>query len=371
MIVCFKCPPNTKDELDKLVSRGTYRDHSEAIVSAIQNLLLVHEEVEAQGAVVIGAAMPAESIAGVEGFSDDRALGHVAVDQRAERIATGVPELFSRVSLSSSPPTVLPVPPSEYANARDVPIDRWIFGQFSKLLPAKASCRALSHIAKDHEAGFELNKVAGRIAVDASLLADYLSELDEKNGATRDDSLALGFPTNGHNADRSRMRYASQFVGTMTKQGELWGLLSALRMVDVVGGRRVQLTDAGWRFAQLRNPVLDDRQAGPRFAADEVQFLIAHICAHVPEEDFAFRTILTAVRDNANTPQALDRTFHELVPRKRRAELSDAFLSTQRTGVVSRLKELGLLDRVRDGVRVSYVVTDAGAEYLAGTRVSI
>jgi hypothetical protein len=48
--------------------------------------------------------------------------------------------------------------------------------------------------------------------------------------------------------------------------------------------------------------------------------------------------------------------------------LSDAFITTQRTGAVSRLNELGLIGRRREGNRVNYFVTTYGNEYLQRTQ---
>jgi hypothetical protein len=45
-------------------------------------------------------------------------------------------------------------------------------------------------------------------------------------------------------------------------------------------------------------------------------------------------------------------------------KLSQSFLASQRSGAVSRMSDLNLVSRVRDGIRVSYVLTDEGTAFL-------
>jgi hypothetical protein len=45
--------------------------------------------------------------------------------------------------------------------------------------------------------------------------------------------------------------------------------------------------------------------------------------------------------------------------------LSESFLASQRSGAISRMEDLRLVLRVRDGVRVFYDVTDIGERYMA------
>src|SRR5262249_13534175 len=161
-----------------------------------------------------------------------------------------------------------------------------------------------------------------RIAGEASDLADYLAELDSRLSLQREDSLALGFPSTGENADRSRLRYATQFVASMTKDGTPWGLLPSLGLAAVTtdDGAKIQLTNVGWRFAVLENPVLDGGGGPDRFSPTETSFLLEHIASSVPNEDFAYRTILEAVRSGKVTPERLDRVCQEYVPANLRRE---------------------------------------------------
>src|SRR5262249_26497182 len=148
------------------------------------------------------------------------------------------------------------------------------------------------------------------IASQAVQLGDYLRELDDKHRLSRDEALAVAFPISQSDAtDKARLRYANQFVGAVNKQGQLSGLLADFKLVSLLPGKepRIRWPKAGETFAILENPILNVR---PPFTSNlgesEIRFLVEHIRSHVPAEDFAYRTILNACSEGANTPEMLD-----------------------------------------------------------------
>jgi hypothetical protein len=380
MVICFKCSSSTKRKLDDLLGNGTFADYSEIVTAAIDSFSVLYAEVQHKGSVVVGEvgatsglALPSQP----PGPSDPpqasdhsvgtQAAGSEVLAQAPEREVTRrtVPTLFTRSSVTEVPGELGPTPPDVFFAGQAVPVDRWIFGQFSKLLPAKASCRGIANLYPPPSAGFEIEKIASKIAKEAALLGGYLSARDRESESARDDAWAIGFPSGESKADRSRLRYANQFVGSIGKQGTLTGLLIDLKLINLAkhGTKRILLTRAGWDFAQLENPVLDGIHGEGKFSNAEVAFLLEHIRRHVPVEDFAVRTLLAAMRTGSDTPEKLDVVCREHIPVKRRKEVTDAVVTTQRTGAISRMVDLGLVARRRDGVRVSYVVTEQGNRY--------
>jgi hypothetical protein len=69
-------------------------------------------------------------------------------------------------------------------------------------------------------------------------------------------------------------------------------------------------------------------------------------------------------------PEQLDAALREFVSQERRDDLKPAFLSSQRSGAISRMSDLGLVSRVRDGVKVSYALTGQAEDYLVTGRVA-
>jgi DNA-binding HxlR family transcriptional regulator len=80
----------------------------------------------------------------------------------------------------------------------------------------------------------------------------------------------------------------------------------------------------------------------------------------VPAEAFAFRTLIQAIAEGAITPDKLDEALRVHVPTETNRSLSPSFLTSQRSGALSRMADLGLIARKRKGVRVSYTITPAG-----------
>jgi hypothetical protein len=261
------------------------------------------------------------------------------------------------------------LPGDMWAPGQTVPLDRWVLGQHNRLLPAKVNARALIRLFLESPKGLPIAQTAERIAAEAAALGDYLSALDETRKVARDDALATAFPTTAEDSDKGRTRYANQFVIYQNRRGELSGLMVDLKLVNVVVQRKDRLivpTEVAWEFAKLPNPVLDAGLDGgaEKFTPAERSLLLRHIAASVPVEAFAYRAILEAVRDGNNSPDKIDAALKTHVAEDRAEELSQSFLASQRSGAVSRMSDLGLIERQREGVRVSYALTEEGQAFL-------
>lgn len=373
MIICFNCEKRTQAILDRLVESGQYEDYTEAIVAALDAFSVLQSEVDDRGVLILserepdqGASSPRSALA----KSALRSSANASLGSSPKPTAWSVPALFRLEDMGKMPSTVPELPDDVWARNERVPLDRWVFGQFNKLLPAKANCRALAHLLADSPRGIPIDTAPEFIASAALDLGDYLRHLDEVTGATRDDTLATAFPVSGQGpkTEKSRLRYASQFVASVNKHGQMSGLLIDFKLINQTTERkpRILLTEPGWQFAELKNPVLDTEPGGngSKFSPAEREFLMDHVATSVPAEDFAYRTILTMIGDGTNTPDDIDRALRKFVDNIDGRSLSDSFLSSQRSGAISRMSDLEMIKRIRDGVRVSYEVTDTGRTYL-------
>lgn len=357
MIICIDVSQRTKDDLERLLEVGKYRDYSEAVAVAVTNQLLLHNHAADATATV----MTPETLV-VKGKPDPKKKVFEAAPTPTE--GPGVPAIFSFTGGISRPETFAPYPNDAFAVGQEVPVDRWIFGQHNKLLPVKATCRALAALmGTEQHTALSLAKTAADIASEAVKLGDYLRHMDNESGVHRDDALSFAFPySDSPNGDKSRLRFANQFVASFTKQGTITGLPIELKLVNRDHSRtpRLLLTEAGWRFAELRNPILDDQKDArePRFTNDEIDFLLVHIRSRVPAEAFAYRAVLGAISSGANTPGKLDDALEEHLSKRDEKPFTRAFLTTQRAGVISRMIDLGLIQRIRDGLNVTYALTE-------------
>ena len=106
-----------------------------------------------------------------------------------------VPELFLLDNQITSSIPVTTQPTDVWIRGDEVPLERWIFGQHNKLLPAKASCRALASLTARSEKGIPLQEAADLISREATVLGQFLVHHDERKGAIRSDALATAFPS--------------------------------------------------------------------------------------------------------------------------------------------------------------------------------
>ncbi len=413
MIICFECPSATRDELDRLVAKGSYRDYGEVIVAAVRNQALMEQEVAETGPIVINRSAPQQKLT-----SPDGAVSFMAVmgepgptapvlvpeaergtrrnetdipnnsikgdESRPAAVASSarhlaVPDSFKLYRFPMEPPNgLVRLPTDKLRPGQRVLLDHWVLGQYNRLLPAKANARALIRLfVEEHPKGFpilEIRETANRVAEEAAKLGDYLAMLDRSRERSRDDALATAFPrTTGEDAHKGRSRYARQFVVYRDGGGKLSGLMWDLKFVSVVTTRKddklIVPTRVAWEFARLKNPVLDSSVSDTtqKFSPTEQKILLDHIIRSVPNEVFAFRAILEAVAAQKKTPEKIDKALKAYVDDSRAQELSKSFFASQRTGAISRMNDLGLIVRERDkddGVSVKYVLTKRGREFL-------
>lgn len=369
MIICFDIQRETKEKMDEMIRGGHYADYSELVSIAVNNQHLLHGSPRTPGAAIMPYVLSASPTFKDQGAESASGNGDQIAANSPGQGRVFVPDIFLR-SQGDYQIGVAPLPNDVFARGMTVTADRWLFGQHNKLLPAKANVRALANIlARDNKSnGADLDEASREIAIAASDLGDFLRKMDLRLERSRDDSAALAFPSSEpNNSDKSRLRYANQFVGSVSREGRMTGLLVDLKLVNVDRHKppRIRLTDAGLRFALLNNPILDDFKEGQdKFTLEETDFLISHIHEHVPVEQFAYAATLTAIQSGNDTPESLDRSLKPYLPERKDKPFTDAFLTTQRAGVISRMVDLGLVTRTRAGSNVTYVVTDKGKLFI-------
>ena len=367
MVVCFKCSAATKDQLDSLMKLGKYRNYSEAISLALSNQLLLQSSGTNQAHVFEAESEPSPVMATITEPSQEKlsASSRRPLPQfdPSDLAHYGVPDIFTTCPVQPAGP-IAPSPENTKSKDKEVPESEWIFGQYNKLLPAKVSCRALANLLVGTD-GLDINTTAIKVANEAAYLGLHFVMLERRHHRGRDELLSTAFPGNS-NPDKGRIRYANQFVAAINKQGQLSSLLVSLKLIGRLSdhGTKIALTQVGWDFAILRNPMLDDRDENPssRFSEEETTFLLDHIVSTVPEERFAYTTILRALSKKHDTPEKLRIALAAL--EEGSGQWSPAFFANQRSGAISRMADLDLLVRDRDGVRVKYITTERGKKFL-------
>ena len=352
MIICFACSSETRHQLDTLRQREGHSSYQDVIQHAVALYHDLASQIGDTGVLVLPEPTEARAVASEP---------QVATTESPPGI--GVPEIFS-LSPRGNGPSASGVTRAEAG----VTVKQWIFGQYNKLLPMKAGLRAMASLIAHSGATIDPTQDLEEASVAAAGLAEHLRAKDERCELNRDEYLATGFPS--READSSSLRrFRTQFMFDVSGAGRLHGLPAEYGLLGFASDGLedgICLTEAGWTFCQMPNPVLDDEgESCERFSPEEIAFLTEHIEGNVPAERAAFWAVAEGVEAGADTPTDLDHYILAMLPPAREKDPTHSFLSTQRSGVVSRLGDLGLIARKRKGVRVQYVITESGSDLLA------
>jgi energy-coupling factor transporter ATP-binding protein EcfA2 len=135
---------------------------------------------------------------------------------------------------------------------------------------------------------------------------------------------------------------------------------------DITDRARRRITDAGLAFAELYNPLLDDGpDADEPLSAEERSFYLDHAKENLDDEYAAMVKTAQAVNEGNNRPTSLTEHIAEL-----NTDWSQSQADTMRSGLVSRMYELGLISRERVGQRgIAYNLTETGESLLDDTEV--
>ena len=244
-----------------------------------------------------------------------------------------------------------------------------LWGQYNKIFPVKLVVRRLANaIQEQNEDGtstpqdgtqwVELDhfrKETGGLARKYGL---QIQKYDKKQSRGRGEKLSAGLPT-GEDAEKSVGRFQTHFIGRPKQDGSIAGAAPSLLFVNISDEdvSQIGITEAGLAFAELFNPLLDmGPDADETLAAEERDFYMDHVRENLPEEYKAMVTAANAMHRGDNRPENLTDRIAEL-----QESWSESKANTMRSGIVSRMHELGLVKRERVGQRgVAYTLTNKG-----------
>jgi len=229
--------------------------------------------------------------------------------------------------------------------------DTIIWGQYNKFFPIKFGLRYLCYkIENDNKKFVSLNEFQAECAKKASQMKDFLILIDQKKHNKRGDKLSDGLPDNNENSHR---RYIGQVLGFRTSKGDPVGGIPTLGFAEIFGNQ-IGISKYGLDFAKIENPILDFCQDNPTLLSkDEQKFLINHIKDHLPEETKAIKFVLKLISENKNTPSLINLELSNY------SGIGDK-ANTIRTGLLSRIHDLGLINRENIGINSYYKITDFG-----------
>jgi Arc/MetJ-type ribon-helix-helix transcriptional regulator len=395
MLAYFNLKRENKRRLDEMVEGGRFENYGEAINAAIEHLHQLDKQVQRNKGLLIVGEEDGNEKSGISSSVSGEPTDETSVeldggteemgDERLERPSqrrlvqadegtralhldpASIPDLMERPSPEQKPSSDLAAPPTEETLKGPVAPKNWIFGQFNRFLPLKATARVLSNQLIQGQSYFHSEETSDYVSSIAASLNGYLEQIDKTFDLKRAEKVSTAFPDSEAPKSKSRRRFAEQFVVEVGKKNkEYRGMPAAYRLITTDNPDQFQLCESMWEFAILENPVLDQPVSGEgkpdRLSLEEREWILDYIRRHVPEEVYTFTVLLQAIRNGANTPGDLDRYLARNI--EGADSISDSYLSSQRSGALARMTDLSLMERHREGVHVRYAVADRARTFL-------
>ncbi|MFC7007775.1 hypothetical protein [Halalkalicoccus salilacus] len=355
MKLVINIPDSLVGRIKQVVDDEGYENPQEFVTTAIENQLEL-EESDVEGFKTLDEAV-AELDAGAPETSDEPGLDldDVGTDGLSQREYHTVPTV--------TPPDEdrLPTGP--------------LWGQYNKIFPTKLVVRRLANVIQEQNEDKtstpqddiqwidldQFRKQTGELARNYGL---QIKKYDKEQSRGRGEKLSAGLPT-GEDTEKSVGRFQTHFVGRPKQDGSLAGAAPSLLFIDITNEDvgRIGITEAGLTFAKLYNPLLDmGPDADEPLSADERDSYMDHVRENLPAEHEAMVTAANAIADGRDRPDELTDRIAQLS-----WSWSESKANTIRSGIVSRMHELGLLERERVGQRgIAYSLTKTGEELVSG-----
>lgn len=289
-----------------------------------------------------------------ENTDDSRWTGHRR-DPTQDRIEASVPKLIQRTGSEGF--TLEKLTREGRSDVVDDQDDAWVWGQVNRVFPLKFAIRALCTLSQKGPVPVE--EARDRLGKAARSYGLALERSDKLEGRRRENRLSVGFPTGKSESD-AVSRYRNQFVARIREDGRISGALATLGLIGLDSEQRIAPTGPAREFAAFTNTILDDQEFDhPTLTPEEIDFYLEHSLERAPSEGKAFACILEGLTRGATTNDELNEFISESVG----SNWSESMVSTQRSGTMGRMLELGLLSRERDGRRVRYEPTEHGQSF--------
>ncbi len=197
------------------------------------------------------------------------------------------------------------------------------------------------------------------------MIGKLLNDYDNKANRIPGEKLSSGLPWSEE--EKTLNRFQDMFVGFIKSNGQPVGLPIDLGFVgfelDANNNPQIALTKVGAQFAAITNPVIDSKklQFETTLSDEEIDFYLSYIGRWMPLEQRLYSIIISSINKEKNTPEQLDSIL--------KGELSEEGfgekgLTSERAGLLSRLTELGMINRRRFGFKVFYGLTSKGKKFL-------
>ena len=239
-----------------------------------------------------------------------------------------------------------------------------LWGQTNRVLPIAVGVRVLANLMTQTQrpvAIADWHKRATRVATDLrKLLGQWDVAAGRRHGSLWATALPEDNPASAH-------RYVNQFLGVPRKDALPDGGAAFLGFVVFSGDddeATVELTRNGAEWASLANPIFDrgDKEPSATFSVEETRYYLQYL-RNFRAGEYRFLHSVAELVARGRSRTQIDDELATAYP------AWSKYISTMRAGGLGRLSDLGLLDRVRHGLAVKYLLTPLAAEVgLAGPK---
>lgn len=325
--------PRDIEQIEQLVSSGSFRDVEQFLAVAIRNQLVY----EATG--VTPKIEGSKSAAILDGKSPhDSQLRDFSLRRNAK--------------ISS--------------DANGNPSQDPLWGQYYRFLPLKSVLRLV--LNEFGSAPFLLEDASDLVRRHIMSLVDCLGKHGPARGPHM--NLQVGFPSTKRDLGKSLDRFIVQYVGRYTSDGRLTGFPSDMGFLagdDGENHQRIRLTAPGLTLGCMRNPVLDQEEEPSPLSAGETHFILEYIGGAMPGEAAQISEIVHLISEGTCNPASLDKALRAFyVNTGTNKGISTQECALMRSGCISRLSELGVVLRRKEKGQMIYSLTPNYTKMLKG-----
>jgi hypothetical protein len=350
MRVIIDLPENQYQRVQQIVASGAYSNISTFAEVAIDNQVILEQEAEPK-LMGISRTDQTEVMHRTGLHTEQQDETHVLRDLKRERIEI-------------SHKDIVMAPRNEDVNVFGIsdPSDCMLWGQINKIFPIKLLLRYfVNHYLHQSTVGLTEFKRKSRTA--AHEIGTYLLNIDRRKKTRKDEKLSIALPLGESPEQRikANQRFENSYIGHMRKNSNLLsGALVELRFANLQGDYRKQeigLTKAGFEFSQLENPILDDEEYDGTLSDEEKIFYVEHVRDNVEGEYHAMQSLHDFIEAGLVSRNSLNEAFRSKIESWKNwghAKELNSFVDTQRSGLTSRMFELGLVEKIRTGITVEY-----------------
>lgn len=332
-------PPAFEEKIRSLISKGEFRDVNHFITVALENQINAEENLTAW-------------------ITESPRQIHRMPEESQSNAHLG-PSLVSKTY------KICPEPPIERLN------DRLLWGQYYRFLPTKFSLRILANLSTDKFP--TLASFKDHAASSAEIFGKQLKRLDRTMGNKSGEKISTSFP---ENSEKSRRRFTEQYIGYVRPTDQKYiGMLLTLRFADVLdnsGVEEIGITPTGQEFCNLHNPIIDGQpQSKGIFSLDEIDFLVRHINNKLPDEAGHMMKVLDLLRDEGKSREVLNSALSLFYKKYQDPDRpwTEGVVNLMRAGVMSRMFELEIISKKRNGLIVTYELTELGKKYMDFSKI--